>query len=50
MEYLIIDMGRNTVTIKKDCPIDVVAFTLNYFKGTDTSIIFEDVDVEISHL
>lgn len=47
MEYLIIDMGRNKVTIKKDCPIDVVAFTLNYFKGTDTSIIFEDTGDEI---
>lgn len=45
MEYLIINTVNNTVTIKKDCPIDVIIFTINAFKGTDTKIIFEDINV-----
>ena len=45
MEYLIIDNENNTVTIKKECPIDIVFFAINTFKGTDTKIIFEDVNV-----
>ena len=44
MEYLIIDTASNTVTIKKDCPIDLIVFTINTFKGTETKIIFEDVN------
>lgn len=45
MEYLIIDNDKKQVTIKKDCPIDLVLFTINTFRGTDIKLIFEDINV-----
>lgn len=47
MEYLIIDIDNKQVTIKKGCPIDLVLFTINTFRGTDIKLIFEDINVKI---